>query len=234
MSSATDALADQWVAVLLGLSVANVWRPGVRVVRHAGLGDYPGIWVLRRADAIRVSVPKDTDDAAIDDLAARAPDELIDTAFWRSFAPTRGFVVLGPSVHAFTDEPVAAAPDVEQVDPSAHAGLRDAVDEAEWSESGFAADVPLAFALRSGGDIAAASNLTPFRGVPTDVGVLTHPAHRGRGHRTIVARAATAYAVHRFGLARYRALATNQPSRAIAAALDYEDRFDQLAIRPAH
>ena len=214
--------------------MATVWRPGVAVGRHAGLGDYPGIWVLRRADAIRVSVPQGTDDAVIDDLAARAPDELIDPAFWRSFAPTRGFVVLGPSVHAFTDEPVVAPADVDQVDPSTLSGLRDAVDEAEWSESGFAEDVPVAFALRSGGEIAAASNLTPFRGEPTDVGVLTHPAHRGRGHGTTVARAATAYAVHHFGLARYRALATNQPSRAIAAALGYEDRFDQLAIRPAH
>ena len=56
-------VVDQWVADLLGMSVSTVWRPGVAVVGHAGLGEYPGFWVIRRADALRVSVPQGTDDA---------------------------------------------------------------------------------------------------------------------------------------------------------------------------
>ena len=233
MRPATRSTVDQWVADLLGMSVSNVWRPGVTVVRHAGLGEYPGIWVLRRADAIRVSVPPGADEAAVNMLVDQAPGELTDPAFWRSFEPTRGFVALGPSVHAFTDAPGVAPPEVEQVDPSALTGFLDAARPADRSESGFGEDVPIAFALRSDGEIVAAANLTPFRDEPTDVGVLTGPAHRGLGHGARVARAATAYAVSRFGLARYRALTTNAASRAIAAALGFEDRFDQLAICPS-
>ena len=235
MRSATREIVDQWVADLLGMSVSTVWHPGVSVVGHAGLGEYPGIWVLRRGGAVRISVPPAMDGAVAGELADRAPDELVDPTFWRRFEPTRGFVVLGPSIHAFTDEPVPAPPPgVERVDPSALTGLRDAVAEDDWSESGFAEDVPVAFAARSGGAIVAAANLTPFRGEPADIGVLTSPAHRGRGHGTRVAGAATADAVRRCGLARYRALADNAPSRAIAVALGFEDRFEQLAIRPAH
>ena len=233
MRSTTHEVIDRWVADLLGMSVSTVWHPGVTVTSHVGLAEYPGIWVLRRADATRVSVPQGSDQAVIDVLAEHAPDDLIDPAFWRPFAPTRGLVVLGPSVHSFADQPVPAPPDVEQVEPPELTGFLDAARPEDRAESGFAEVVPLAFAVRSGGEIVAAANLTPFRSEPTDVGVLTHPAHRGSGLGTLVARAATAYAVGRFGLARYRALATNEPSRAIAAALGYEDRFDQLAIRPA-
>ena len=67
MRSSTRGAVDQWVADLLGMSVSTVWRPGVTVVGHAGLGEYPGIWVLRRADAVRVSVPRGTDEAVVDD-----------------------------------------------------------------------------------------------------------------------------------------------------------------------
>ena len=83
MRSATREIVDQWVADLLGMSVSTVWHPGVSVVGHVGLGEYPGIWVLRRADAVRVSVPPAMDEAVAGELADRAPDELVDPAFWR-------------------------------------------------------------------------------------------------------------------------------------------------------
>ena len=109
----------------------------------------------------------------------------------------------------------------------------DAARPADRSESGFGEDVPVAFALRSGGEIVAAANLTPFRDEPTDVGVLTGPAHRGLGHGARVARAATAYAVVPVRPGPLPGARHQRSVPAIAAALGFEDRFDQLAIRPA-
>ena len=97
-------------------------------------------------------------------------------------------------------------------------------------------DVPLAVRAPLGWrDRSPPSNHTPFRGEPTDVGVLTHPAHRGRGHGTTVARGrhrATPSAG--FGLARVPGLATNAAVPGHRRRPGFEDRFDQLAIRPAH
>ena len=55
------------------------------------------------------------------------------------------------------------------------------------------------------GSLAAASNLTRDRGSPPMVGVLTHPAHRGRGFASRAVRAATSVSVEADGLAGLRA-----------------------------
>ena len=77
----------------------------------------------------------------------------------------------------------------------------------------------------------AASNLTPFDGVPADVGVLADPAVRGRGVATMVAATAARYAVERHGIARWRAIEVNAPSRRLAKRLGFEDNCVQLAVR---
>lgn len=78
----------------------------------------------------------------------------------------------------------------------------------------------------------AAANLTPFDGMPADVGVLAHPFGRGRGFGTAVASVATSYAVQEFGIARWRALITNTASRRIARRLGFEPDCLQIALRP--
>ncbi|MGH3331060.1 MAG: GNAT family N-acetyltransferase [Nocardioidaceae bacterium] len=78
----------------------------------------------------------------------------------------------------------------------------------------------------------AAANLTDFLGTAADVGVVVHPAHRGRGLGREVGRAATSYAVAHHGIARWRALVTNAPSREAAARLGFEPYCLQLAVRP--
>ncbi|MGZ4460380.1 MAG: GNAT family N-acetyltransferase [Nocardioidaceae bacterium] len=77
----------------------------------------------------------------------------------------------------------------------------------------------------------AAANLTDFDGVPADVGVVTHPAARGRGLGLAVTAAAARAAIATHGLARWRALHTNRASRALARRLGFTDYGGNLAVR---
>ena len=148
------------------------------------------------------------------------PGPLRAARWWADRLP--GWSVLGPSVHAFLDRTdqcpagplglivrAAGAGDLD--------GLRGRVTGAEWAESGFAGDdVALAWvATDPGGQVLAASNLTPFDAVPADVGVLAAAAARGRGLATAVAAQAARHAVDHHGIARssapYREFHSGQP-----------------------
>jgi RimJ/RimL family protein N-acetyltransferase len=135
-------------------------------------------------------------------------------------------------MHSYTDQDPGPAEDVELVDARELASFRSMVDDQDWEEGGFAGDVIEVFVLReTSGQIVAAAGLTEFLGGPADVGVVVHPARRGHGFGSVVGRAATSYAVQHGGIARWRALKGNVPSRKAAAALGFEDYCRQLAIR---
>lgn len=162
----------------------------------------------------------------------------MDVQWWQSHLP--GWLVLGPSVHSFLDQPdllsVAVGETVVRYAAQQDlARLRDQVTEAEWAESGFARDdVAQAWVVTDWQDQPlAAANLTWFDDIPADVGVLAAPTARGRGLATAAAAAAAAgYAVEHHGIARWRALTLNTNSRRIAARLGFEEACLQLAVRP--
>lgn len=163
------------------------------------------------------------------------PVSALDQDRWTAQLPD--WSVLGPSVHAFADEFVdvpAAGMLIKVAAPDDLAGLRAAVPAADWGDSGFAGDdVREAWAaIDPDGRAVAGANLTPFDGVPADVGVLAVPVVRGRGIATAVAAVASGSAIERHGIARWRALVGNAASRRIAARLGFEEDCRQLAVRP--
>ncbi len=134
--------------------------------------------------------------------------------------------VFGPSWHGFTDAahfvPVVrgAGRRLDRGDPLL-AGLRQACGETEWAEGGFADPDGVIYRVQEYGYLAAAGNLTPFRGSAADVGLLTRPAARGRGLAKQVAGQMVAGALPAAGIIRYRALVTNSPPLAIARSLGF-------------
>ena len=82
--------------------------------------------------------------------------------------------------------------------------------------TGFADPDGVLYGIEEDGRLSAAGNLTRFRGYPVDVGLLTHPAARGRGLARQIAFRTIGDALPAAGIIRYRALATNSPSLAIA------------------
>jgi GNAT superfamily N-acetyltransferase len=109
--------------------------------------------------------------------------------------------------------------------------LRRACSEQEWAEAGFAhVDGPV-YGLRLNGLMVAAGNMTGYRGMPADVGVITLPAFRGRGLARQLVSHMTAEHLAAVGVVRHRALQTNLPSLAVASSLGFIGRGENLAVR---
>ena len=105
--------------------------------------------------------------------------------------------------------------------------------EEEWAEGGFEHDdeTTLLWGLFDRTGLVVAGNMTDFDGSPTDVGLATHPAHRGKGLGASLASAMVADAFERYVVARYRALEVNTPSRAVARKLGFVDDGANIAVR---
>ena len=102
-------------------------------------------------------------------------------------------------------------------------------DIADWAESGFPLEPATSdptttwfYGLFEGGELQAAGNMTEWRGIPADVGVLTAREARGRGFASVVASAMVDDALPSAGVVRYRALATNRASLRVARRLGFE------------
>jgi len=226
---------ETWWSDLFGVPLTSLWREPVTIGLHARLGDYPGVFVVERHDNVQVSLPDWVTAAHVRELEQEPPAVLASREFWATWSHTSGMVVLGPAVHAFTDRSpdVASNPDdavlltVEDL-----ATLRSDVTGDEWEESGFGHAGGPVHAVVEGDRVVAAAHLSAFLGGAGDVNVLVAPAARGRGLGAAVGSAGTRSAVRTQGLARWRARVDNAPSRALSAALGFDDCCRQLAVRP--
>jgi GNAT superfamily N-acetyltransferase len=237
MQADSWARVQGWWAGLFGCGKAQLWQ-GLSVTEHVGLTGYEGIFVAHRSTGCHVSLPSWVDARTRESLSQQGISRITDPAFWRDLPETAALSVIGPSVHGYTDGASWSAPATSPAGTVVEAsgdqleGLRSAMDPAEWDEGGFADGASRFFVLRVAGEVVAAANLTEFLDGPADIGVVVHPAFRGRGLGLAVAAAATSYALEEVGVARWRARVTNAPSRAMAAALGFESYCHQMAIRP--
>ena len=80
-----------------------------------------------------------------------------------------------------------------------------------------------------------AGTLTPFRGLPANIGVLTDTGRRNQGFGTAMVSALTAAALTESPAAQFRVLEENRPALRIARVLGYvEDGHTfEVVLRPA-
>jgi len=221
-SAAVAAWADA-----LGCDLRLLSEPGGHLVPGgAQLRDFNGVYLAAVRAAVLVYCPGWLQPRAADVLASTAPGQLFTPGTCASICGVEEVRVFGPSWHGFTDAarftPVAggAGRRLDRGDPLL-AGLRKACGEAEWAEGGFADPDAVTYGIEEDGCLAAAGNLTSFRGYPADVGLLTRPDARGRGLATRLAVQMVADALPAAGIIRFRALVTNSPSLAIARSLGF-------------
>jgi len=213
---------------------------GVHAVA-ADLGDNDAMSFLLDQTCIIV-VPEEASDAARALVDGLKPEEAFTAEVLRRLV---GFAaqVDGPSWHSYVDgdsfhgtaDPAVRAVAID--DESLRAFL-ESVDLADWAESGFPmhprdAD-PLTthfWTLPNGEEVLAAGNMTEWRGLPADVGVLTRPSQRGRGLAGRVVATMVAAALPAVEVVRYRALASNVASLAVARQLGFELYGQNLRAR---
>lgn len=223
---------DQWWCTVMGANPSQLWA-SVTISTHAAsspLADYPGLYVAWRGSGVHVSAPASAL-PALESLAGMGIDDLQHLKTWTRIARTLEWRVVGPATHTYCDVDPGVPDDVEVAARLDLDALRSLVPRADWEESGFADDPPLAWTIRDGDDVLAAANLNPWGHKLGDTGVLVAPAHRGRGLAARVGAAAASHAVSTSGMVRWCAQTSNVASLAAARRVGFEPWLTQLAVR---
>ena len=230
------AAAAAW-AEALGCDLRLLGEPGAHLVPGgARLRGRNAVYMAEVRAAVLVYCPGRLRPRAAAVLASTPPGHLFTAGACARIAGVDEARILGPSWHGFTGAGhfTPAVPGagrrLDRGDPLL-AGLREACGEGEWAEGGFADPDGVMYGIEEHGRLAAAGNLTRFRGYPADVGLLTHPAARGRGLARQIAVQMIGDALPAAGIIRYRALATNSPSLAIARSLGFAGYGQNLIAR---
>lgn len=236
-SGQLEAVAAAVWAQALGCDARLLGEPGAHLVPGgAQLRDLNGVYMASVGAAVLVCCAGSLRPRAAAVLASTPPGALFTPGTCAAIAGVGAVQVLGPSWHGLTDaahfRPAGpgAGRRLDRGDPLL-AGLREACGEADWAEGGFAGPDGVIYGIEEDGHLAAAGNLTPFRGYPADVGLLTRPAARGRGLARQLATRMIGDALPAAGIVRYRALVTNSASLAIARSLGFAGYGQNLVVR---
>jgi len=232
-----DAALAAWAAEL-GSTARVLQSPGTTVVRHgpAFVGQRVA-FALATETACVVTVP--------DDWYAPAEAALGHLGAAEAFDPTRLAGLFGPAAQRMVGpawqgdvdaggfapaDPRGTRP-LSNTDRAALDALAAACPPGEWEASSIDPERPPVFGRLVGGALVAAGTLAPWRERFWNVGIVTHPEHRGRGHGRAVVSAMTRHGLDQGWLLHYQTLLANVPSVAVARSLGYRRHARTLAIR---
>jgi GNAT superfamily N-acetyltransferase len=236
---------DLW-ARRLGCDASRLGTPGFHALEPDEMASPPALFLLARAGALLV---RGAPDATRLLLAVLGGDvSLPSAALIRATLGTKVDRVVGPALLGYRDAAPELPPGpgalrcVAAADRPALSRLREAVTSEEWEHSGLGRGGPesglgrggpesVVFGAFEGGRLLAAASFERLLGVAAHLGVLTHPAARGRGAgRRVVACAARAASGHGL-LLQYQTLEANRASLRIAETLGFECYARSLAVR---
>jgi GNAT superfamily N-acetyltransferase len=188
-------------------------------------------------NACIITVPADWHSAALTALSPLRPTEAFDARRLAQVFGAAADRVVGPAWQGHVDADGFAQVDLRgtrlllTADRADLAALATACDAHEWEASTVDPDRPPVFGYWADGRLVAAGTLAPWRDRFWHVGIVTHPAYRGRGHGQAVVSAMTRYGLDHGWLLHYQTLLANAPSRAVARSLGYQQHAQTLAIR---
>lgn len=235
---ATMDAADGYWAGFLGIPRTRLRPPRPLAVPHADLGGYRGMYAQAFGGAPVVSLPMAMLERFGPAAAEAAAGGLVDDGRWQALFGARADTVVGPALVAYADagtfrRPSAGA-DVRllaEADRPAVDGLRRALSAEEWEHGGKEPGaLPVAGAFVDGGLVAVAGYAV-WGGRIAHLGIVTHPAHRGRGLGAAAVALAAETALRAGLIAQYRTLASNTPSIRIARRLGFVGYATSLAVR---
>lgn len=236
--STTTGLADAyWAETYFGMSLDEFWRPALQVVPHAGeLAGYSGVFALRRHASCIVSSPPSVFKRMQDELRLASAEELFDSEFLVRLLPQTNKVI-GPAwIGYLGDERSVVAKSSSHFLTGARLlerllELQRECDAVDWEYSGLGNSNPFMAGYEVNGRIVAAAGYERWGGHLAHIGVLTHPAHRGKGHGRLVVREAARHALSQRLVPQYRTLIANVAAMRIGESLQFIKYGESIAVR---
>jgi RimJ/RimL family protein N-acetyltransferase len=229
-------LARYW-ANFFGCPPAAIEAPGARVLPHAELGHYRGIYCYRREGAALASVPPDELAHWATRLRGLSAEQLLEAGVMAERAGVAPAHLVGPAVIAYADVetlrplPTAGTRLLSASDEEAHAALQDACPPLEWQHGGSEFGLlPLAGRFARG-ELVALAGYEVWGDRIAHIAVVTHPAHRGKGYGAEAVSLLAENVIARGMIAQYRTLRANTPSLRLGASLGFAAYAETLAIR---
>jgi GNAT superfamily N-acetyltransferase len=239
----TLAYVETFWVERLGCSAQDLHRPGVTLLPNGGnLAAYRGAFLLRWDAACIFTVPASLLAPTAAAMHGRPIDHVFDAAFLADLFAAHLDRVVGPAFQGCAD-----ASDFRPVKERGTRVLALEEDTAlerlavgcgpeAWEHSAIARgqqqQQPI-FGCFAGTELVAAGTLQAWGPHLRSVGIVTHPAYRGRGYGRAVVATMTAYALDGGYIPQYQTLMRNTGSLGIAHALGYQQYATTIAVRLA-
>lgn len=240
LAPATLDIVDGYWAGFLGVPRSRLRPPRPLAVPHAAeLSDYRGIYVQAFGAAPLVSLPAELL-VPCGQAAAEAASQGLgeDADRWHAVFGERVDRLVGPAAISYADAGTFRDPpsDAEmrpltEADRPALDELRRAMPSVEWDHGSGDLDGLPVFGAFADGVLAARAGYEVWDGRIAHLGVVTHPAHRGRGLGAAVFAFAARAALDAGLVAQHRALQSNTQSMRIARRLGFVPCATSLAVR---
>jgi GNAT superfamily N-acetyltransferase len=235
-----ELLDEHWTATL---SVEpSVWRDAeVVIASHPEPSHRDHVYLIRREDHCIIVVPQTLVGSTTIACASWPSAAVFDRAFVRTLygeevSAIHGTFWLGyATTESFRRVDGRGSRRLEgPIDGAALEALRRRVPEEAAVDAGFDVTARREYGCFVDGELVCAGTLTPFGGLPANIGVLTDPAHRNQGFGTAMVSALTADALAESRAVQFRALEENRAALRIARVLGYvEDGHTfEVVLRP--
>ncbi len=234
-------LDEHWTATLH--VEPSVWRDAeVVVASHPEPSHRDHVYLIRREDSCIIVVPQALVGSTTIACASWPSAAVFDRAFIRTLYGDEVVAIHGPfwlgyaTTESFRHVDGRGSRRLDgRADEAALAALRSAVSEDQAVDAGFDVAARREYGCFVGGELVCAGTLTPFRGLPANIGVLTHPAHRNQGYGTAMVSTLTQDALTESPAVQFRVLDENRAALRIGRVLGYvEDGHTlEVVLRPA-
>jgi len=242
-----DQLDAYWRS-FFALDPRELARDRVLVREHPEqLQTYAGAYTIEHPQGYVMFVPPQWVDRASAATRDIDPPSLFENESIASVYGDAVDIVIGATSVAYADDTDVRPVDtmnarlLTQDDAPALERLRDACPPLEWDHGGniYVVQHPTC-AVFVDGEIAAAASWdyqdATVDGYPEEirirhVGVVAHPARRGRGYATAVAGAITQFGVAEGAIMQWQTLFENKPSFAIGQRIGYQQRYRTISVR---
>jgi GNAT superfamily N-acetyltransferase len=238
LTPATLDLLDDYWSRFLGLPDGQLRPAAPRVVVHAELGGYAGMYAQSFGAAPVVSLPAWAVGGYGPAAAEAVSAGLMDDQRWRGVFGDLLERVIGPAEIRYADagtlRPASRDGGVRLLDAAdgpALERLRDACETTAWEHGGSELGVHPVAGLFAEDELAAVAGYEVWDGSIAHISVVTHPAHRGRGMGAGVVQHVARAALGAGLVPQYRTLASNTPSLRIAERLGFVPYAQSLAVR---